>query len=148
MNKNYFIYVIIMALVTYLIRMIPMALIRDKIQNKFIKSFLDSYKDKTFIKDDGSIDTLTNVAIVSEMVKKLGVKLDGTFQKVDGMATFYPQEYFSPYDYINCYSKETENTYAIHHYYKSWLPYSTKIKTNICCLKIIMGLYMRKSLIR
>ncbi len=40
MNKNYFIYVIIMALVTYFIRMFPMALIRNKIQNKFIKSFL------------------------------------------------------------------------------------------------------------
>ena len=122
-----------------------------KVGNKFIKSFLDSYKDKTFIKDDGSIDTLTNVAIVSEMVKKLGVKLDGTFQKVDGMATFYPQEYFSPYDYINCYSKETENTYAIHHYYKSWLPSSTKIKTNIkkIIAKCIGGKYIeyiRKSI--
>lgn len=37
---KYIIYVVIMALVTYLIRMIPMALIREKIKNKFIKSFL------------------------------------------------------------------------------------------------------------
>lgn len=109
--------------------------------NIFIKSFLDSYKDKNFIKEDGAIDTLTNVAIVTEMVQKLGIKLDGTFQKIEGVATFYPQEYFSPYDYINCYSKKTENTCCIHHFYKSWLPLSVRIKTNIkkIVAKIIGG---------
>ena len=33
-------YLIVMASVTYLIRMIPMALIREKIKNRFILSFL------------------------------------------------------------------------------------------------------------
>lgn len=99
--------------------------------NEFINKFLDSYNNKKFINNDGEIDTLTNVAIVSEMIKKIGIKLDGTFQRIDGMATIYPQEYFSPYDYINCYSKQTNNTVAIHHYYKSWLPYSTRVKTGI-----------------
>lgn len=99
--------------------------------NEFIGKFIKSYNDKNFLKDDGSIDTLTNVAIVSEMVKGLGIKLDGTYQIAEGIATFYPQEYFSPYDYINCYSKANQNTYTIHHYYKSWLPYRDRIKTNI-----------------
>ena len=99
--------------------------------NKFIKKFLDTYTDKKFIKDDGTIDTLTNVAVVTDMVKEIGIKLDGTFQNIQGLATFYPQEYFSPYDYINCYSKQTNNTFVIHHYYKSWLPYSTRAKTGI-----------------
>ena len=99
--------------------------------NTLIKQFLDSYNEKSFLKADGSMDTLTNVAIVSEIMKSLGVKLDGNYQKLEGIATVYPQEYFSPYDYINCYSKETENTYTIHHYYKSWLPKSARIKTFI-----------------
>lgn len=99
--------------------------------NEFIKKFLDTYNNKRFINDDGTIATLTNVAIVSDMIKKIGVKLDGTFQNIDGIATIYPQEYFSPYDYINCYSKKTDNTFAIHHYYKSWLPRSVRIKTII-----------------
>ena len=99
--------------------------------NNLIKQFLDYYKDKNFFEDDGSIDTLTNVAIVSDMVKKFGIRLDGSYQRIEGIATIYPQEYFSPYDYINCYSKETENTYTMHHYYKSWLPMSTRIKTSI-----------------
>lgn len=99
--------------------------------NDLIKQFLDYYKDKNFFEDDGSINTLTNVAIVSDMVKKFGIRLDGSYQRIEGIATIYPQEYFSPYDYINCYSKETENTYTMHHYYKSWLPMRTRIKTYI-----------------
>lgn len=35
-----YIYMIIMAVVTYLIRMLPLALIRREIKNKYIKSFL------------------------------------------------------------------------------------------------------------
>ena len=97
--------------------------------NKLIKQFLDSYNGRRFINNDGSIDTLTNVVIVSRIVNELGIKLDGTYQKIEGIATFYPQDYFSPYDYINCYSKETKNTYSIHYYYKSWLPMSSRIKT-------------------
>ena len=99
--------------------------------NKLIKRFLDSYDGKEFIKEDGEIDTLTNVAIVSNIIEGIGIRLDGTYQKIDGMCTVYPQEYFSPYDYINCYSKESKNTYTIHHFYKSWLPYKEKIKEYI-----------------
>lgn len=40
MTKNTYIYIFIMAAVTFLIRALPMTLIRSKINNKFIKSFL------------------------------------------------------------------------------------------------------------
>ena len=99
--------------------------------NKLIKKFLDSYENKSVLKEDGSIDTLTNVAIVSKIISDLGVKLDGTFQKVENLAAVYPQEYFSPYDYINCYSKKTDKSYAMHHFYKSWLPFSARLKAFI-----------------
>ncbi len=39
-NKSFFIYLLIMAGSTYLIRAIPFAAIRKKIENKFIRSFL------------------------------------------------------------------------------------------------------------
>ncbi len=38
--NNIYVYILIMALVTYLIRMLPLALIRKKITNKFFRSFL------------------------------------------------------------------------------------------------------------
>lgn len=40
MNANIYIYILVMALVTYLIRLIPLTLIRKEIKNNFIKSFL------------------------------------------------------------------------------------------------------------
>lgn len=40
MNANVYIYILVMALVTYLIRLIPLTLIRKEIKNNFIKSFL------------------------------------------------------------------------------------------------------------
>lgn len=40
MNGNVYVYILIMALVTYLIRMLPLTLIRKTIKNPFIRSFL------------------------------------------------------------------------------------------------------------
>ena len=40
MSKNAFIYIIVMAAVTYLIRVLPLTLIRKEIKNPFIRSFL------------------------------------------------------------------------------------------------------------
>lgn len=40
MTHNIWIYIGVMALVTYLIRALPMTLIRSKIENRFLRSFL------------------------------------------------------------------------------------------------------------
>ena len=39
-NSRFIVYLLVMAGVTYLVRMIPMVLIKEKIKNKFILSFL------------------------------------------------------------------------------------------------------------
>ena len=39
-NSKFLVYLLVMAGVTYLVRMLPMVLIRKKIENKFILSFL------------------------------------------------------------------------------------------------------------
>ena len=40
MNGKFFLYLAVMALVTYLIRMLPFVLVKKKIENKFVLSFL------------------------------------------------------------------------------------------------------------
>ena len=40
MNHNIYIYIFVMAAVTYLIRMLPLTLIRKPIRNEFLRSFL------------------------------------------------------------------------------------------------------------
>ncbi len=115
--------------------------IGSKKGNELIKDFLESYKDKKFIKEDGSYDDLTNVAIITNILEGYGLRRDGEYQEIKGIATFYPQTYFSPYDYINCRKLITENSYCMHHFYKSWLPLGVKIKGKIKLLlsKIIGG---------
>lgn len=105
--------------------------IGSKKGNKLIKDFLNSYKEREFIKEDGTFDDLTNVAIITKILESYGLNRNGEYQKIHGIATFYPQTYFSPYDYINCRKLITDKSYCMHHFYKSWLPISTRIKGNI-----------------
>jgi hypothetical protein len=121
--------------------------------NKLIKRFLDSYQEKAFIRKDGSYDHSTNVALITDILKGKGLVLDGSYQEISGLGTFYPQTFFSPYDYINCRKLITKDTYAMHYFYKSWLPPYTRIKGSIKLIlsKIIGGnniLRLRKLLLK
>ncbi|NOU97344.1 glycosyl transferase [Paenibacillus sp. LMG 31456] len=109
--------------------------------NKLIEIFLDSYEQKVFIKEDGTHDVLTNVAIITKILEGIGVKANGEYQEIEGIGAFYPQTYFSPYDYINCRKFITPNTYTMHHFYKSWLPPKERFKSNmkLALSKIIGG---------
>ena len=40
MSGNVYVYILVMALVTYLIRMLPLTLIRGEIKSRFVRSFL------------------------------------------------------------------------------------------------------------
>ncbi|MBP2638455.1 MAG: Branched-chain amino acid transport protein (AzlD) [Firmicutes bacterium] len=40
MSNNIYLYILVMAVVTYLIRLIPLTLIRKEIKNTYVKSFL------------------------------------------------------------------------------------------------------------
>jgi len=99
--------------------------------NKLIFQFLDSYRGKSFLKEDGSFHELTNVAIVTKILEDTGLKRDGSYQEIEGIGAFYPQTYFSPYDYINIRKFVTESTVAMHYFYKSWLPPTARIKSSL-----------------
>lgn len=99
--------------------------------NKLIKQFLDYYEDKSYNEMAKNIEEFTNVKIVTNIFKKIGFEMNGKKQTIDNIGTIYPQEYFSPYDYINYYNKKTDKTYTMHHFYKSWVSPKDKMKSNI-----------------
>ena len=99
--------------------------------NGLIKQFLDYYEDKSYNEMAKNIEEFTNVKIVTNIFKKIGFEMNGKIQTIDNIGTIYPQEYFSPYDYINYYNKKTDKTYTIHHFYKSWVSPKDKMKSNI-----------------
>ena len=99
--------------------------------NKLIKQFLDFYEGKSYTEMSKSIETSTNVQIVTNIFKEIGFKMNGEKQTIDNIGTICPQEYFSPYDYINYYNKKTDKTYTMHHFYKSWISPKDKMKLSI-----------------
>ena len=99
--------------------------------NRLIKQFLDFYEGKSYTEMAKDVETSTNVQIVTRIFKEIGFEMNGERQSIDNIGTIYPQEYFSPYDYINYYDKKTDKTYTMHHFYKSWVSPKDKMKSNI-----------------
>ncbi|WBW98951.1 glycosyltransferase family 32 protein [Oceanirhabdus sp. W0125-5] len=99
--------------------------------HSLIKEFLDYYNDRTFIVSDGKSDMTTNVYVITNICKKHGLKLNGEMQTLRNGAVFYPRTYFSPYDYINGENFITNNSYAIHHFAQSWLPFHIRLRSKV-----------------
>lgn len=87
--------------------------------NEIIKEILDFYEKFSFYNDDGSINTITVVKIVTDILKLNGLKNIYGIQKI-GDITIYPKHYFCPLDYYTGALNITDTTYSIHHYIASW----------------------------
>lgn len=84
------------------------------------KYLLEYYDDKSFIKPDGSLDTMTNTGIITKMLTEKGFVPNGRFQVVEGFA-LYPKDVFCPYDNSSGKLSMTKDTAAIHWFNKSWM---------------------------
>lgn len=84
------------------------------------KEILDSYKESSFLNEDGSQNLTTVVTRVSDIFKNHGLKDVDEIQTVAGV-TVYPADYFCPKDYITGKLNITQNTHTIHWYDGSWL---------------------------
>lgn len=81
--------------------------------------FMRYYDTATFLKEDGSVDITTNVQILTDLCAGKGLRLDGTYQVVDGFA-IYPTEVFCPVDYDTEKLHKTRKTVTIHWFAASW----------------------------
>ena len=85
-----------------------------------IKSYLDQYHDRSFIKPDGTVDMTTNVTVMTRLLTGYGLQLDGKAQELGTGIFCYPKQYFSPLDYIRFIDHRDASTIAIHHYHHTW----------------------------
>lgn len=87
---------------------------------EIIKTLRDDYDTKRFRLNDGSLNLTASPHYQTEMLKKMGLKIDlYSVQKINGL-NIYPPALLSP---ITNYGRDwfvTEKTYAIHHYDGSW----------------------------
>lgn len=95
------------------------------------REILDDYSQRHFIRNDGSVDFTTIVAIVTDIMIKHG--FDNTMDQVQHVAglAIYPADYFCPKDYRTKKINITKNTYCIHHYDGSWFTPFQKVKAKL-----------------
>jgi mannosyltransferase OCH1-like enzyme len=108
---------------------IPTGIMASQKGSNWVKYLLSYYDNKHFILPDGSLDTLTNTAIIGEMTKKLGFIPNNQYQCVDNELHLFPKDYFCPKSQISGNIEATENTYCIHHFSGSWMPMKVKRMT-------------------
>ncbi len=112
------------------------------------QKFYDLYKRIPFYDENGKIIEGTNVSKLTELLEEYSLQRNNCYQELrDGMK-IYPKEYFSPYVYTYCTYQITDNSYCVHHFYVSWLPWYVKVKKNIKKYLVkIIGLEKAKKLL-
>ena len=86
-----------------------------------LNSFLDNYTNKEFFRKDGSMNLMTNVALISQIIQENGIVLDNKTKTEKGI-TLYEFTYFSPYSSLTNKMVKSDNTYSIHRFSGSWFP--------------------------
>lgn len=106
-------------------------------KHKIFNEILDVYKNLSFVKVDGTLNTKTVVEYTTEVLKKYGLQFGTNIQKIENIY-LYPKEYFSPKEFETQEIVITENTRSIHHYNASWVDsYSRREYLKIGKYKIV-----------
>ena len=111
-------------------RYVPTGIMASEKGVPIIYELLDYYTDKHFFNDDGSQDTTTNCVPITNIMLSHGLELNGKLQTVAEF-TFYPSDYFCPFENETGVLRRTNNTAAIHWFNKSWLPQNIRLRSRI-----------------
>jgi hypothetical protein len=95
--------------------------------NEWAKEQLTWYEDKHFINADGTLDMTSNVEIISRIMAANGLVLKNSYQVYMNCMHIFPKDYFCPKSRTGIITL-TPNTYCIHHFAASWLPWYLKVK--------------------
>ncbi len=109
---------------------VPTGIMASEKELPIIGELLDYYTDRHFINADGSLDMKTNCVTITEIFLKHGLALNGQLQTVADF-TFYPPDYFCPFENETGKLNKTNHTAAIHWFNKSWLPESIRRRSNL-----------------
>ena len=77
--------------------------------NEILRKCLDYYKERHFIKSDGTFDTLPLPRVMDKVLKENHIKIE-----------LYPWKFFTAKSYDTGIESPDETTYAIHHFAGSW----------------------------
>ena len=97
--------------------------------NPWVKNCLDYYEGKSFIKNDGTFDTLTLPRIMMSQIEKERTIVEvlpenlSVEEQVNNSDKLYmfPKDYFCAKNHGTGMIEKTENTYCVHHFAMSWI---------------------------
>ncbi|MFB9325051.1 glycosyltransferase family 32 protein [Paenibacillus aurantiacus] len=112
-------------------RHVPTGLMAAEKGHAWIKELLDDYEDRDFTRADGTPDLTTNTHTITANCEQYGLVPNGQYQVLRNGVVMYPRTYFCPYDYINGANYITDDSYAIHHFAKSWLPARVRYRSEL-----------------
>lgn len=98
--------------------------------NKNIEKILNSYDNERFIMASGELNLYPNTYRITSILKEDGAKLDGKFEKFNGI-TIFPEEYFSAMEFSTLKEISTNNTYTVHRFSSSWKPWYVRVRRKI-----------------
>ncbi|WP_288840934.1 hypothetical protein [uncultured Mitsuokella sp.] len=97
-----------------------------------IADFLNPYKNRHFVREDGSYDLTTNLKIITSILtSKYHLALNGQKQVLPHDVLVLPMESFIAKDSMTGWIMADESTYAIHHYAASW--YKDRAHSGVLC---------------
>lgn len=113
-------------------------------QQEMLNKIISEYEKKQFGNEIyGRTETIVDV--VTDILKKQGLKGNNTFQIINEVAVF-------PKDFFCCFNHEIQafelsaNTISIHHYCASWSPWHRKLYFR--CIKIVAALLGKERYLR
>ncbi|MDQ0243677.1 mannosyltransferase OCH1-like enzyme [Bacillus fengqiuensis] len=101
---------------------VPTGIMASIKKHKIIGILLDYYNE------NNDFNLTPNTQIISSIFESMGLNRNGSYQILENDFHLYPRDYFCPIGFDNEKKHFTENTYTIHHFAGSWLPFTSKIR--------------------
>lgn len=102
---------------------------------KWVKACLDYYEGKDFVNADGTFNMKPIPQIMQELLNnQFQVNNVNSVDEItfDDCLPIFPSDYFSPRSYSTGELLLTKNTFSIHQFSGSWLPWYVKLERTIC----------------
>lgn len=114
--------------------------------NPIIAATREYYENAHFLNEMGERIKINVCGIFAKILSQYGYQPNGQKQVCGGMMVF-PKDYFCPFDDATGVLHKTENSYSIHWYDKSWMPWQKVVRNRITrILHRFLGTDIRKKL--
>lgn len=88
------------------------------------------YESLPFTIEEGRLNPYTMIPLVTDLLKKQGLKGDGGIEKAAGFR-IYPPDWFNPFDDATGRMRKTSNTRSVHWYSKTWMPTEPRLSIEL-----------------